>query len=360
MPSKRYSSDATIFALADAGDGMDDANFVTEIANSAVMKLTKAISWMEEVTAAESKLRAGPPTTFADRVFANEMNIAIKEAEKNYNAFMFKDALKFGFCVLQLTRDEYRLSCGAAGMNRDLLWRFMDVQTRLITPICPHYAEHMWQKIMKKEGIVIKAGWPDADTPDPTLRIANKYLQDSIVLMRKLLQEQESGSKKPKKGATPAPPSKEKKMSIGLIYVNEHYCGWEEQCLRVLQSKFDSQSRSFAPDQEIAEALKGCTVGQEMNLKQVQQLCMPFIKKKKDEAREVGPQALDLKLPFSEMDVLRENLEPIKRQLGLEQVEVLPASDEAARAKAGEHASLLEKKTPSPGKPIAIFLSKQS
>jgi leucyl-tRNA synthetase len=233
---KKYSSDATRFALADAGDGMDDANFVTEIANSAVMKLTKAISWMEEVTAAESKLRAGPPTTFADRVFANEMNIAIKEAEKNYNAFMFKDALKFGFHVLQLDRDEYRLSCGAAGMNRDLLWRFMDVQTRLITPICPHYAEHVWQKIMKKEGIVIKAGWPDADTPDPTLRIANKYLQDSIVLMRKLLQEQESGSKKPKKGATPAPPSKEKKMSIGLVYVNEHYCGWEEQCLRVLQS----------------------------------------------------------------------------------------------------------------------------
>jgi len=241
---KKYSSDATRFALADAGDGMDDANFVTEIANSAVMKLTKEISWMEEVTAAESKLRAGPPTTFADRVFANEMNIAIKEAEKNYNAFMFKDALKFGFRVLQLARDEYRLSCGAAGMNRDLLWRFMDVQTRLITPICPHYAEHVWQKIMKKEGFAIKAGWPVADTPDPTLRIPNKCLQDTIVLMRKLLQNQESGSKKPKKGAVPAPPSGGKKKHWPYIYVNEYYCGWKDQCLRVLQSKFDSQTRS--------------------------------------------------------------------------------------------------------------------
>jgi len=36
-----------------------------------------------------------------------------------------------------------------------------DVQTRLITPICPHYAaEYMWTKIMKKEGFAIKAGWP--------------------------------------------------------------------------------------------------------------------------------------------------------------------------------------------------------
>ncbi|CAN6335467.1 unnamed protein product [Urochloa humidicola] len=108
---------------------------------------------------------------------------------------------------------------------------------------------------------------------------------------KKLLQKQESGSKKPKKGAAPAPPSEEKKMNIGLIY--------------------------------------------EMNLKQVQKLCMPFIRFKKDEAREVGPQALDLKLPFGEMDVLRKNMELIRRQLGLEQVEVISASDEAARAIAG-------------------------
>ncbi|KAL6622444.1 hypothetical protein ACP70R_032323 [Stipagrostis hirtigluma subsp. patula] len=165
---KKYSSDATRFSLADTGDGMDDANFVSETANSAIMRLTKEISWMEEVIVPKSKvnaeLRAGTVTTYADLVFANEMNIAIKETEKSYNAFMFRDALKSGFYDLQLARDEYRLSCGAAGMNRDLLWRFMDVQTRLITPICPHYAEHVWQNILKKEGFAIKAGWPIADT----------------------------------------------------------------------------------------------------------------------------------------------------------------------------------------------------
>ncbi|CAN6198747.1 unnamed protein product [Urochloa humidicola] len=345
----KYSSDATRFALADASDGMDDANFVTETANSAVMRLTKEISWMEEVVASESKLRAGSPATYADHVFENEMNIAIKETEKSYKLFMFRDALKSGFYDLQLARDEYRLSCVSAGMNRDLLWRFMDVQTRLITPICPHYAEHVWQKILKKEGFVIKAGWPAAD----------KYLQDTIVLMRKLLQKQESGSKKPKKGAVPAPPSEEKKMNIGLIYVNEHYSGWKEECLRVLQSKFDSHTLTFAPDQEIIEALMNCPIGQEMNLKQVQKLCMPFIRFKKDEVREVGPQALDLKLPFGEMDVLQKNVELIRRQLGLEQVEVLSASDEAACAIAGEYvSSLLEKNPPSPGDPVAIFISK--
>jgi leucyl-tRNA synthetase len=86
---------------------------------------------------------------------------------------------------------------------------------------------------------------------------------------------------------------------------------------------------------------------------------MPFIRFKKDEARNVGPQALNLKLPFGEINVLEENLELIRRQLGLEHVEVLSAFDGAARAKAGRHAPVLDKNPPSPGEPVAIFMSKE-
>jgi leucyl-tRNA synthetase len=352
-----YSSDATRFALADAGDGMDDANFVTETAESAVLRLTKELTWMEEVMASESSLRSGKPSTFADLVFENEINIAVKETEKSYDAFMFRDALKSGFYDLQLARDEYRLSCKTGGMNRDLLRRFMDVQTRLITPICPHYAEHV-RKLLKMDGFAIKAGWPVAGTIDPTLRSANKYLQDSIVLMRKLLQTRESGSKKPKKGALP-PPSEKNKLTVGLIYVNEQYYGWKEQCLKVLLSNFDSQACCFAPDEEINEALRNCFIGQEADFRQVQKQCMPFIKLKKVETRNFGPHALNLKLPFGEIDVLEKNVELIKRQLRLEHIEILSASDEAALAKAGSHLSVLNKTPPSPGEPVAIFMSRQ-
>lgn len=108
------------------------------------------------------------------------MNIAVTTTEQNYHNFMSREALKTGFYDLQAARDEYRFSCGAGGMNRDLVLRFMDVQTRLFTPICPHYAEYVWREILKKEGFVIKAGWPVADVPDLSLKKANKYLQDSI------------------------------------------------------------------------------------------------------------------------------------------------------------------------------------
>ena len=100
---------------------------------------------------------------------------------------------------------------------------------------------------MKKDGCVVTAGWPLYDASDPTLKIANKYLQD-LVLMRKLLRKQVSGPKKAKKGAT-IPATEESKLTVGLIYVNEQFYGWKEECLRILQSKFDRERCSFAPDQ---------------------------------------------------------------------------------------------------------------
>ncbi|KAL5982879.1 hypothetical protein ACLOJK_016957 [Asimina triloba] len=350
---EEFSTDATRFSLADAGDGMDDANFVFETANAAILRLTKEIAWVKEILEAESSLRTGPPTTYSDRVFANEINIAVEMTEKHYSDFMFREALKTGFYDLQAARDEYRFSCGVGGMNRDLLWRFMDVQTRLITPICPHYAEFVWHELLKKDGFAVKAGWPTADTPDLTLKKANKYLQDSITSMRKMLQKQMAGPKKSKKGGR-TPVDEENKPTIGLIYVNEQYDGWKETCLRILQSKYNPASHSFAPDQEILAASKETI----KNFKEIQKHCMSFMKFKKDEMLTVGIHSLDVRLPFGEIEVLQENLELIKRQLGLEHVEVVSVVDDSTYTKAGPHKAVLEKNPPSPGDPISIFLNK--
>nr|GEX76300.1 leucine--tRNA ligase, cytoplasmic-like [Tanacetum cinerariifolium] len=69
--------------------------------------------------------------------------------------------------------------------------------------------------------------------------------------------------------------------------------------------------------------------------------------------------AFDLKLPFGEIEVLKENLELIKRQISLEHVEVLSIADLDAAIKAGRYASLLKQSPPSPGSPTSIFLTKE-
>lgn len=75
------------------------------------------------------------PSCFADRVFSNEINIAVNRTQQNYQACMFGQALRSSTSQLRDARDCYGKSCGNQVMNHDLLWRFVDVQTRLIAAI---------------------------------------------------------------------------------------------------------------------------------------------------------------------------------------------------------------------------------
>ena len=76
-------------------------------------------------------------------------------------------------------------------------------------------------------------------------------------------------------------------------------------------------------------------------------------KVQKDEALKLGPQALDPRLPFGELEVLADNSELIKRQLGLKHVEVLSAADPDALAKADDLVSLCESEPALPWKPYS-------
>ena len=176
----------------------------------------------------------------------------------------------------------------------------------------------------------------------------------TIFTFRKLIGKQVSGSKK---GSIDKASTKSK-PTTGLIYVKEEYDGWKKACVNILFDKFDSENRTFAPDEEILEALEqSLAICKDGNLNETKRHCMPFIKCKKDQASKLGAAALDQKLPFGEIDVLQENLEFIKRELGLEHVEILSVADPNAVIKAGSHASILDQTAPSPGSPIAIFFS---
>ena len=51
-------------------------------------------------------------------------------------------------CVCQGKRDKYR-EVEMEGMHHDLVFRFIEVQTLLMAPICPHMAEHIWGELQK-------------------------------------------------------------------------------------------------------------------------------------------------------------------------------------------------------------------
>ena len=133
-----YSADAMRIALADAGDGVDDANFEDTVANAAILRLTKELAWIEETLAAEG-LRTGPAATFADRVFENAINVAVHRSRESFDRMMFREAIKHGMYDLQNSRDLYRLLCGTEGLNKDLVRRaLLGFARPTPAPPCPH------------------------------------------------------------------------------------------------------------------------------------------------------------------------------------------------------------------------------
>lgn len=44
-------------------------------------------------------------------------------------------------------------------MHVDLVFQFIERQALLLSPICPHVAEHVWT-LLNKKGSILNAKWP--------------------------------------------------------------------------------------------------------------------------------------------------------------------------------------------------------
>ena len=89
--------------------------------------------------------RTSGPTSFHDKVFLMEMNRQLIEAHEAYDKLLFKEALRVGFFELQAARDKYRELCGEGGMARQLVLQYIQWQAIILSPICPHVCEHVWE-----------------------------------------------------------------------------------------------------------------------------------------------------------------------------------------------------------------------
>lgn len=102
---QKFGADATRIALADGGDGIDDANFEETTANATILKLFELKRWMEnviqharllkseeefgQVRAAEKletvdAIQRTGPMTFWDSLFMNDMNTLIRQTVQAY------------------------------------------------------------------------------------------------------------------------------------------------------------------------------------------------------------------------------------------------------------------------------------
>ena len=147
------------------------------------------------------------------------------QAAAAHEAHEFREALIWSFDLMLQAYGRYRMLCTAdqasehAGMHRELVRLYITTQTLLLTPFCPHYAEHVWGLLGHAES-VMHARWPCLAPPDAVLSRASTYLDKALSEVRA------SHDKTVKRQKAAQGRACERRRGL-VVFVARHYLPWQ-------------------------------------------------------------------------------------------------------------------------------------
>jgi len=306
----KYGADGTRLALADAGDTIEDANFVEDMADAGVLKLYTYIEWVKEMLEKRSIMRSNQSPIHADLVFENAINRTIIETESNYRNMMYKRVVQVGFHEFQSIRDRY-VEVSLGDCRRDLIERFIEVQCLLLSPICPHVTDHIWTQLLGKPRSIIQESWPTitelpSGVSSAQISMEEHYLDNNIHEFRK------QSLQKPR--ARPnAPLERRPKSNSAVIWVAKKHSTWQTAILDTLINL--SSTDGVLPDNK--------TLNQKLSsvpeLKKRMKKAMDFIQVIRSKTNERAENVEKLKKPeLDEWRVLESNIGYLERTLKID------------------------------------------
>ena len=321
---RKFGADATRIALADAGDGIEDANFEETVANANVLRLYELRMWCESVvfdarllkdgeeTYAEVKekerhknhdsiLRTGP-RIFWDDVFENELNGLVREAEQQYDQTNYKAAVKSGLYDFLSARDFYREATKAAGlgMHVECVRRYIELQALMVTVVAPHWAEYIWLEVLRKQTTVQDARFPDVEAQKAGLTAAREYVRTTS---SNITSAEGAQLKKMAKGKVVAYDPKQNKRL--RIFCATAYPAWQTSVIEIVRKNFENMKLDLgAVSKSIPKAES--------------KRAMPFVQQLKRSLETDGtdPDTLfERSLAFDEVAVLKEMVPGLKQTI---------------------------------------------
>ncbi|KAI9921675.1 hypothetical protein PsorP6_002514 [Peronosclerospora sorghi] len=340
-----FGADATRFACADAGDGMDDANYALDTCRMAILRLTTEEEWIKRVVDEKTSLRTGD-FNFNDKVLLNQMNHLIKTTASFYERLQWREGLHSGFFEYQITRDSYRDICARSEvpMHHAVIMRFIESQLIILSPICPHFCEYMWTAI-GNESFVSVAPWPETDEVDHALLRAGDFLNKVTRSFREVLTK--SSNNMCKKGTASSEPAS--KPTHAQVYMTTEFPEWQQKVLIFMDDLFDDATKQIPAD--FMKQLKG-EIAKDDSLKKITKNVMQFAAFVKAEAELRGREALELRMPYDQKSVLASNKLYLCRSLELEDIDFYYVSEEI------QNADSKKMETASPGKPAIYVYAK--
>lgn len=127
-------------------------------------------------------------------------------------------------------------------MHADLLKYYVRVQTLLITPITPHFAEHIWSDVLGEPDTVQMARFPTPSKEiDRGIIDAAEYVKETVRKIR--ITELALGKRKAKSKGGAGPGSQltfdaTKPKSL-RIFVSKEFPAWQSRCVAILAQHFD-------------------------------------------------------------------------------------------------------------------------
>ncbi|KPI89681.1 putative leucyl-tRNA synthetase [Leptomonas seymouri] len=313
-----YGSDASRLACADAGDSLDDANFVRETAAGFILKLTTLLEQAKE-TLDRTDLRTGEYNEF-DRIFNNIINTMITKTETYYHNMQFRMVLNTAYHELSNEYSQYKMYCDDLNVHADVARRYYEVTALMLMPLAPHTMEYLWQNVLKHEDSVVTQLFPKPTAElDYSLIVANRVMTSVIKEIRSQVT----------KNAKKRGPIEEV-----VIYTRPAYLDWQLEALQILQSIYTENGNSFPED------LTKQVVARDSSIMKKSKGLMPFMAFVRANAEKYGEQAMLMQPVIDDFTMLTDITHSLSRLTGVPTVRVMSAEDttypghEAARNKA--------------------------
>ncbi|KAG9234549.1 hypothetical protein BJ875DRAFT_542830 [Amylocarpus encephaloides] len=314
--TKKYGADASRIALADAGDGVADANFEEDVADNNVLRLFTLREWIEEQVKDQANLRTGPKNDFLDALFENEMNSLVHEARGHYEETNYKLALKSALYDFTSARDFYREASAAAGiaMHKDLIFKYIELQALLLTVITPHWSEYLWLEVLNKPTTIQNALYPVVPEPTPALTAARDYVRTTS---SNITSAEAAQQKKKAKGKDIGYDLKKPKKLT--IFVAAKYPAWQEKYIDLVRDAWKPETKSLN-DKELTGKI--AKMGEMKKAMQFVQALKKLL---------VGGEKPDTvfgrKLAFDELATLRNMIAGLKKAAGLKEVAIVAVAE---------------------------------